>query len=100
MIFSLQSLPELLLTYRYAIIFPVAVVEGPIISILSGLLIASGAVNAYWVFLLLVAADIIGDVIFRLHQAVGDGSALAPVFVVRKKANTGLVFQNRFRSIC
>ena len=64
MIISLQGALQLLLTYKYAILFPIAIIEGPIISIISGFLISSGHLNLYIVFGLLVLGDLIGDTIY------------------------------------
>ncbi|HEY4477148.1 MAG TPA: DedA family protein [Candidatus Paceibacterota bacterium] len=64
MIISLQGALQLLLTYKYAILFPIAIIEGPIISIIAGFLISSGHLNLYIVFGLLVLGDLIGDTIY------------------------------------
>ncbi len=68
MAFSLQKILELIIAYRYAVIFPIAVVEGPIISIISGFLASSGYLNVYFVYPLLVFADLVGD---TLYYAIG-----------------------------
>ncbi len=64
MFFSFNTIVALLIKYRYLAIAPIAVVEGPIIAILSGFLTSIGAVNGYLVYLLLVLGDFVGDTIF------------------------------------
>lgn len=50
-----------LLTYRYAIALPLAFVEGPIVMLLSGILIRSGFFDFWPIYFLLMAGDLIGD---------------------------------------
>lgn len=58
----------LLTTYRYLLIFPVAFVEGPIISIICGWLIATGVLNFFLTYLILITANLAGD---TLYYAIG-----------------------------
>lgn len=71
MLFTLGRIIELLIAYKYYIIFPIAVVEGPIISILSGFIASNGYINIYIAFALLVLADLVGDTIFYLAGRFG-----------------------------
>ncbi len=61
---SLDQLLSLLLTYKYLIIFPIAVAEGPIISILSGALIARDLLDPFLAYFLLLLGDLLGDTIY------------------------------------
>ncbi len=54
---------ELLITYKYLIVVPLAIIEGPIISVISGFLTTLGVFNLPLVFLVLVLGDIVGDAI-------------------------------------
>lgn len=47
--------------YGYLILFPLAVVEGPIISVIAGLLCALKLLNPFLVVPLIVSGDVIGD---------------------------------------
>lgn len=60
----LEYLLELLLTYKYFIIFPIAVLEGPGLAILCGVLIARSLLNPYYTFILLLLGEIIGDAFY------------------------------------
>ena len=61
---SLDQILHLLLVYKYLIIFPIAVLEGPGLSILVGVLIAQGVLNPYFSYGLLILGDMIGDTIY------------------------------------
>ncbi|HEY4508990.1 MAG TPA: VTT domain-containing protein [Candidatus Paceibacterota bacterium] len=52
--------------YHYWLIFPIAVIEGPIIIIISGFLVSLGFLNTYIAFAVLVLADTIGDSLYYL----------------------------------
>lgn len=51
----------LLAKYGYAILLPIAVVEGPGVAVVAGALVAAGHLNGVAACLLLVAADLVGD---------------------------------------
>jgi len=54
--------------YGYWLILPLSVVEGPILTVLTGILIGSGHLDWRWVLALLVIGDVIGDM---LYYAIG-----------------------------
>ncbi len=53
---------ELLLTYKYLILIPLSIVEGPILMIVCGPLIVLGILNPLLVYLIIVSGDIVGDI--------------------------------------
>lgn len=55
---------ELLLTYKYLILVPLAIIEGPIVSVAAGFLSTLGVFNIVLVFTVMVLGDIIGDGIY------------------------------------
>jgi membrane-associated protein len=55
---------QLLLTYRYIILIPLAIIEGPITSVVAGFLSTSGIFNLLLVFPIMVLGDMVGDSIF------------------------------------
>lgn len=71
---------SLLEQYKYFIIFPVAVIEGPIIIIISGFLIYLKILNLYAAFFVLSVADIIGDSMYYLIGRYWRGSERARKF--------------------
>ena len=52
---------ELLLTYKYLILMPLAIIEGPIIAVICGFLVTLGIFNPLLTYAILVAGDIVGD---------------------------------------
>ncbi len=61
---TLDTIVHLVLQYRYAIIFPLAIIEGPIIMMLSGILLRLDYVSFYPVYLTLMAGDLCADVLW------------------------------------
>ncbi len=66
--FSLHQILALITHYKYVIIFPWAVVEGPIITVISGFLASLGQLNFFVVYAIIVVADLVGD---SLYYAIG-----------------------------
>ena len=62
MIFSNTQLIKLILDYRYLIILPIAIIEGPIITVICGFLVSAGQLNLYIVYLIVMLGDLIGDI--------------------------------------
>jgi membrane-associated protein len=52
---------QLLLTYRYIILIPLSIIEGPIITVVCGFLVTLGFFNPLVVYVVMVLGDIIGD---------------------------------------
>jgi len=50
--------------YGYFIIFPLAVVEGPMIAVISGLMVAEGFLNDIPTFSVLLLGDLVGDTLY------------------------------------
>jgi membrane-associated protein len=57
----LQYIIHLLSEYRYWLLFPLAIVEGPIIAVIAGFLCNNGFMSPFIVFPIIVAGDIVGD---------------------------------------
>jgi len=53
-----------LIQFQYLILFLVVAIEGPIISVIAGLLIAQGQMNLYYGLAIIIFADLFGDVIY------------------------------------
>lgn len=64
MFFSPSELLSLLGQYKYWVIFPIAVIEGPIITIISGFLVNSGVLSGILAYSILVVADVLGDTVY------------------------------------
>jgi membrane protein DedA with SNARE-associated domain len=59
---------HLLLTYTYWAILPLAIIEGPVVTIAASVLASLGYLNIFIVYPLVLLGDIIGDM---LHYALG-----------------------------
>jgi membrane protein DedA with SNARE-associated domain len=58
------TLDGFLIAHGSALILPLAVIEGPIVTIATGFLAAQGYFDWYWAFVLLVVGDLIGDILY------------------------------------
>jgi membrane-associated protein len=56
-----HRLIRFLARYKYQVIFPIAVLEGPIVTVISGILIARGELRLLPAFAVLFAADMVSD---------------------------------------
>lgn len=61
---SLDSLIVLLSTYKYFLLFPISVVEGPIISVIAGFLCFNGIFNLPITYFVLIMGDMVGDTLY------------------------------------
>ncbi|MBI5412697.1 DedA family protein [Candidatus Peregrinibacteria bacterium] len=64
MTLSAPQLIQWLTQYGYFVLFPIAVIEGPFVTVLAGFLASLGTLNffiAYWV---IVLGDMVGDIIY------------------------------------
>lgn len=57
----LEEIVLLLERYRYIVLFPLAIVEGPIISVISGFLCTTRMMHTYYALPVIVFGDITGD---------------------------------------
>ena len=65
MFFTSAQIIALLLQYKYFILFPITILEGPIVTMISGMLSspAFGYMSVFWVYPIVVIGDLVGDVI-------------------------------------
>jgi membrane protein DedA with SNARE-associated domain len=69
MYFSLDELLHLLETYKYLVLFPLAILEGPIVTLTAGFLISVNYFNATITYVIILLGDSIGD---ALHYYAGN----------------------------
>ena len=53
-----------LIHYQYLVLFPITVVEGPIITIIAGFLLSLGYMDAPLAYAVIVVADVLGDCMY------------------------------------
>ncbi len=61
---QLEQLRSLIEIYTYFILFPLVVVEGPIVTIIAGFLTHVKVLNFYTAYIVIVVADITGDILW------------------------------------
>ena len=61
MAFSLTQIISHLIRYKYLVLFPAAIIEGPIITIIAGFLASLGYLNIFGAYALIVIGDLAGD---------------------------------------
>lgn len=59
-----MTIEGFLIAHGSALILPLAVIEGPIVTVVTGFLSARGYFDWYWALSLLVCGDLIGDLIY------------------------------------
>ncbi len=64
MLLSLSHILVVLEHYKYILIFPIMIIEGPIITVISGFLVYLGFLNIFITYPLLVVGDLIGDSVY------------------------------------
>jgi membrane-associated protein len=72
------TIESFLITQGSALILPLSVIEGPVVSVLAGFLAGLGYFRWYWVICLLICGDLIGDLIYYWIGRSG-GSSLAGI---------------------
>lgn len=61
MFFSFSQIISWLINYKYLILMPITIVEGPIITVIAGFLSSLGSLDPFISFGIVVLGDIIGD---------------------------------------
>lgn len=67
----MEEVVTLLERFRYVLLFPLAVVEGPIITVITGFLCCSGFLNVFVAYPVIVMGDVTGD---SFYYALGHWS--------------------------
>ena len=65
---SLSEIFILLDNYKYLFLFPIVVIEGPIITVIAGLLVSLGHLNIFITYAVIVFGDMVGD---SLYYVIG-----------------------------
>lgn len=69
----MASIYSLLLTYKYLILFPLSIVEGPIITVIAGVFVSMHNMNWFYVYGIVVLGDLIGDALVYMFGRFGGG---------------------------
>lgn len=96
---NMEQIIALLLAYKYPVLILLAIIEGPIVSILAGLLVSLHDLNFVAVYLIVVFSDIMGDTLYYSLGRFG-GKPLLERFgkylgiTAEKLATAKIFFQN------
>ncbi|OGG60122.1 hypothetical protein A2765_00965 [Candidatus Kaiserbacteria bacterium RIFCSPHIGHO2_01_FULL_56_24] len=58
---SPEYLSHLVSVYGYIVIFPFAIIEGPILTVIGGFLVSLGLLNPVLIYIVVLAGDVVGD---------------------------------------
>ncbi|KND47832.1 MAG: DedA family protein [Parcubacteria bacterium C7867-006] len=85
--------------YKYFLIFPIAIIEGPIIIIITGFLVYLGYLNGFVAYSVLVVADIIGDSMYYGIGKLWKKSALVKKWakIIGYDENSEAFLEDHFR---
>jgi len=75
--FSLDQATLWLLGYKYLALFPLAIAEGPIITVVAGFFVSLGQLNFWLVYVIIVLGDLAGDAIHYLIGRFGGEKFIA-----------------------
>jgi membrane protein DedA with SNARE-associated domain len=81
----MDNIYNLLVQYRYLTLFPLAIVEGPIVAVIAGFLCTGGLLNLLIVYPIILAGDMIGDSLVYVFGRWG-----APPFLKRMFKGLGV----------
>lgn len=64
--FSLDQIIELLIQYKYYILFPIMIIEGPIATVIAGFIVSIGVMNFIITYFVVIIGDTTGDIIYYI----------------------------------
>jgi membrane-associated protein len=96
---SLEHINLWLMTYKYWILFPMVVVEGPIITVVIGYLATLGMMNFFIAYPIIIAGDLTGDVIYYyLGKKAGRGILKRTFFIPKSLIKEADKLKGRFKN--
>ena len=78
-----MTIIEYILAYKYLILLPLSIIEGPFLAVICGFLVVGKILNPWIVFPILLAGDIIGDAL--LYYAGRTGKGVLRFFKVKEE---------------
>jgi membrane protein DedA with SNARE-associated domain len=62
---------EWVLQFKYPLLFPIAIIEGPIVTVLAGFLVSLSKINVFAAYFIIVAGDLVGDTLYYVFGRSG-----------------------------
>lgn len=60
----IEEITQLLIQYKYFLLLPIVIVEGPIITVIAGFIVSLGFMNLIITYMVVVLGDVGGDIIY------------------------------------
>ncbi|UVK43986.1 VTT domain-containing protein [Mesorhizobium sp. AR07] len=96
MIFSPSNILALLSAHPYSVLLPLAIAEGPLVTIASGVLVASSQLSFWPVLAIVVVGDLVGDSALYALGRWG-GIRMATRWASQRTIARAIDFQDQFR---
>lgn len=77
---DLITIIDLLYSYKYVLLFPLAIVEGPVLAVIAGFLCANKFLNLFTVYPIIVLGDLVGDTLYYMLGRFGVPESLKGLF--------------------
>lgn len=68
---DLLQITQWLIQYKYLILFPIVVAEGPIATVIAGFILSLGYMNFFIAYAVIIAGDIAGDAVYYVIGRFG-----------------------------
>jgi membrane-associated protein len=68
---TLAQITLWLMHYKYFALLPMAIIEGPIVTIITGFFASLGYINFFYAYLIIIAGDLVGDAIHYFLGRIG-----------------------------
>lgn len=72
----MELILSLLTEYKYYLLFPLAIFEGPILAVITGFLCSTGFLNPFISYSIILAGDIVGDSLYYWLGRLGNAPRL------------------------
>lgn len=86
------------MAYRYAVYFPITIIEGPIVTIIAGFLSSLGYLNFIVIYLIAILGDLVGDIIYYFIGRWGGGRIVKKGKFLWVKLEQLTKIENHFKS--
>ncbi len=71
MIIPLTHIADSMMTYKYLVLIPLSILEGPIVAVIAGFLTTLHIMNVFIVYIILIIGDITGDALLYMFGRYG-----------------------------
>jgi membrane-associated protein len=87
---SVDTLTHLLITYKYILLLPLAIIEGPVLALIVGIIVKLGYLNFYAAFIVMILGDFLPDT-FYYHLGRHSNNWNFAQKIMKKLDNTSVI---------